>query len=106
MIQKYKPKLVRDKIPSIIRRSGKLCETHKSTIPEYQMLLHNKMIEELSEFMIDPSIEEAADMYEVFLSILRHWDIDLSEVIFAADAKRDARGGFREGIVLDVVHTA
>lgn len=101
--QTFTPKLVRDKIPKIIEESGRGCKVHKATIPEYQVLLYDKMIEELSEFCLDPCLEEAADMYEVFLSILRHWDLDLSDVVFAASDKREARGGFRDGIVLDEV---
>ena len=61
------------------------------------------MIEELSEFMEEPCLEEAADMWEVFISILRHWDLDLSDVIFKAEDKRKDRGSFKEGIVLDEI---
>ena len=103
MIQKYKPKLVRDKIPDIICAAGKECKTHKADVREYQKLLYDKMVEELSEFMEDPSVEEAADMYEVFLSILRNWELDLSDVVFKAEDKRQERGSFREGIVLDEI---
>ena len=103
MSQKYRPKLVRDKIPEIIKAAGKTCFTHKADIPEYQLLLHDKMIEELSEFMEEPCLEEAADMWEVFISILRHWDLDLSDVIFKAEDKRKDRGSFKEGIVLDEI---
>ncbi len=101
--QTFTPKLIRDKIPKIIEESGKRCTVRKATIPEYQALLYDKMIEELSEFYLDPCLEEAADMYEVFLSILRHWGLDLSDVAFAASDKREARGGFRDGIILEKI---
>ena len=95
-----RPKLVRDKIPKIITDSGKDCRTSRADVRDYPILLHDKMIEELTEFMEDPSVEEAADMWEVFLALIRNWNIDLSDVIFRADDKRQARGSFRDGIVL------
>ena len=103
MNQKFVPKLVRDNIPEIIQSSGRSCQWHRADIPEYSVRLHDKMCEELTEFMEDPGVEEAADMYEVFLSLLSNWDIDFCDVVFRANDKKKERGGFRERIVLDVI---
>lgn len=96
-------KLVRDKIPTIIEESGKTCKWHKAGTAEYNLRLFAKMLEEVDEFREDPSVEEAADIYEVFNALLLNWDIDICDVIFCADNKKASRGSFKEGIVLDSV---
>ena len=94
-------KLVRDYIPEIIMKSGRECEYFRIESKDQHMaFLKEKMIEELNEFMADPCEEEAADMLEVFLSMLKIKDIDLEEVEDYAFTKRLERGGFGDGFVL------
>ena len=97
------PKLVRDKIPEIIETNRKTCEYHIATHDEYKRLLYDKMREELQEFVDTPTVEEAGDMYEVFLSILRFHEIDICDVIFSASSKKEDRGGFLGRVVLESV---
>jgi predicted house-cleaning noncanonical NTP pyrophosphatase (MazG superfamily) len=95
-------KLIRDKIPQIIKAAGGTGQRyHVAERDEYRQRLFNKMREELDEFVEEPCLEEAADMYEVFLSILREHNLDFAEVVFKAQDKKEARGGFRERIVLE-----
>ena len=103
MGQKFIPKLVRDKIPQIIQEKGRNCKWHRAEIPEYNIRLYDKMCEELTEFMEYPCVEEAADMYEIFLSMLTNCGLELSDVISHAEKKKSERGGFYEGIVLDTL---
>lgn len=93
-------KLVRDKIPGIIKESGKECKYQIVDHSEYKVLLYKKMQEELDEFIENPSCEEAADMWEVFLSICRSHDLDIMEVTKAAIFKAVKKGSFKERIVL------
>lgn len=67
---------------------------------EYKKLLVEKMQEEVQELMEDQDLEEAADVYEVFLALIKLWGHDIHEVIAVADEKREARGGFVSRIVL------
>lgn len=67
---------------------------------EYKELLAKKMQEEVEEYMSDHSLEEAADIYEVFLSLLGLWGHDLHDVVACADEKREDRGSFNERVVL------
>ena len=97
------PKLVRDKIPSIIEASRKKCAYYIAGNKEYEEFLYKKMSEELEEFIESPSIEEAADMYEVFLSILRFHKIKMSHVEKYRDKKNTDRGGFLKKIILQKV---
>jgi predicted house-cleaning noncanonical NTP pyrophosphatase (MazG superfamily) len=96
----FRPKLVRDRIPEIIRKNGTPCEFVAMDDTEYCKRLCDKMREELEEFSLEPSVEEAADMYEVFLAILEAWGYSLVDVIQEADWKRSERGSFRGKILL------
>ena len=96
-------KLVRDKIPAVIVKDGKQCNWHYADKKEFKTRLFEKMCEELVEFSDNPSIEEAADIYEVFNAMLRAWSIPLKEVVTYAADKRDERGGFTAGIILTEV---
>src|SRR5437588_4774560 len=54
-------KLVRDKIPEIIKADGKECETRVLGDKEYLLRLHKKLEEELREYYEKESIDELAD---------------------------------------------
>jgi len=97
-------KLVRDKIPEIIESGGgwSLCRTVHGK-DELIVLLRNKMQEEIDEFLENPCIEEAADVYEVFRELCIQYEILVENVVYKAAAKRTERGGFSKGIVLQNV---
>jgi len=97
------PKLVRDKIPEVIAGSGRGCRYRVASKQEMRRLLFEKLKEESDEFLESPGIDEAIDIYEVFLGILNHWDIDFLDVVNHSYYKRDDRGGFSNGIVLESV---
>jgi len=97
------PKLVRNKIPEIISESGKACKTRIAKSEEMKEFLFEKLKEESREFFEKPSVEEAADMYEVFLAILNHWKIDFTSVVNHAYYKREERGSFNKKIILEVL---
>ncbi len=96
-------KLVRDKIPAIIKNQGREPIYHTAGLAEHKQRLYNKMEEELQEFQETPCVEEAADMYEVLLAIAEMHRIDMYDIIVYADRKRSERGGFRAGFVLEKV---
>ena len=95
------PKLVRNNIPDTIDNSGKCSITYKAASKDLNYFLIEKMKEELKEFQATPCLEEAADMYEVFLTILDHWSLDLDLVKSVAEIKRNINGSFKEGIILE-----
>ena len=97
------PKLVRDKIPNLIRESGKDSKGHIADFSEYSIRIIDKMKEELAEFQESPCLDEAADLYEVFISMLKNWNMKLTDVENTAKIKGEIRGGFAQGIVLDKV---
>jgi predicted house-cleaning noncanonical NTP pyrophosphatase (MazG superfamily) len=97
-------KLVRDKIPDIIKASGHQFKYHVAEYAELKWRLYEKMREELDEFVNTPCLDEAADMYEVFLHICSLHDYTLEDVVETAKAKNLRRGSFKEGIVLEEVN--
>ena len=99
MTKKYN-KLVRDRIPEIIEKSGKKCKTEILTDEDYLKMIDIKLDEELAEYHRDQSIEELADLIEVIraAAIARGYTLDELEAIRAK--KEEERGGFKEKILL------
>ena len=98
-------KLVRDGIPKLLTDEGKVCAYHIETGDMYLDRLRAKLLEEFDELEANPSVEEAADLYEVFCAIIDHHDLDMSRVVYdAANQKRRRLGGFSKGYVLELVY--
>lgn len=93
-------KLIRDKIPMLMKQASVKFEARIADNDEFKDLIVKKMQEEVQELMDDRSLEEAADVYEVFLSLIKLWGHDIHDVIECADEKREERGGFSERVVL------
>lgn len=91
-------KLVRDKIPAIIRADGKKPITRILTTEEYLEELDKKLNEEIAEYQADKSIEEMADVLEVLFAICEARGHSVEELLEVREAKREKRGGFKERI--------
>ena len=98
-------KLVRDKIPDIISNENKACAYHTVKGETLMSRYRDKLLEEFDELMDNPTLEEAADLYEVVRGIIEHLDLDMGRVVYdVATKKREQRGGFSRGVVLEVVY--
>ena len=94
-------KLVRDLIPRIIEEEGGTCESRTvHGMDEHLVFLRVKMIEEVNEFIMDPSYEEAADILEVLKAFCSLNDLDFDIVISTAHSKQETHGGFHGGVIL------
>lgn len=94
------PKLVRDKIPDIIRASGKECEIEILSDEDYIKALDAKLDEEVAEYHESHSLEELADILEVILAISYARGYGGSALIDTNTDKRYERGGFGDRILL------
>lgn len=94
-------KLVRDKIPTIIKENSDKCRFHVAAQEEFEEKLYEKLQEELVEFIGKPSAEEIADMLEVIETIAKLHNIGLDEIRTQKIRKRKDRGGFNERIILE-----
>jgi len=93
-------KLVRDKIPEIIKADGKECETRVLDDKEYLLSLNKKLDEELREYYETESIDELADMVEVIFAIVGQYGISIEEFEKLRLSKRQKRGGFDQKLFL------
>lgn len=100
---KHKPtdKLVRDRIPELMRKEGKMAIIKEvKDDKEYYNRLLEKLQEEINEFIETPNIEEAADILEVFNALMEFNNIDVDNVINERIKKFLLKGGFEKRIVL------
>lgn len=98
-------KLVRDRIPEIIRASGKTCVTRVLDDAAYRAALDNKLTEELNEYQQDKSAEELADLLEVMMAVAEARGYGFGMVEQLRREKAEKRGGFRDRIWLEAVDT-
>ena len=94
-------KLVRDKIPEIIKDKGEVPITHTASDDEYWLKLKEKLQEEADEFMRDNDENELADILEVVYTICDYKKIDIKKLELLRKKKAGERGGFKERIILD-----
>lgn len=93
-------KLVRDKIPEIIEADGKNCDITIVSGDEKKELLRTKLMEEVNEYLEDDNLEELADVMEVLFGLAAELGYSEEDLIRKREEKLEARGGFKEGIVL------
>ncbi len=94
-------KLVRDKIPEIIIKSGGKPKIHIARKNEYWLKLKEKLREEVEEFIKDESETELADILEIVDAIasFKKWSkINLDKV---EKDRVKKRGGFKKRIILE-----
>lgn len=96
-------KLVRDKIPEIIKQDGGNPVIHTASDKEYWEKLKQKFQEEVDEFSKSESEEELADILEVIYAICESIRIDKEKLEKIRQKKHEQRGGFRNKIVLDEI---
>jgi len=94
-------KLVRDKIPEIIKSKGVVPITHIASDEEYQQKLKAKLQEEVNEFLEDLNQEELADILEVIYALCDLYKFDKEKLEQLRKDKAKKRGGFKDKIILD-----
>ena len=99
-------KLVRDKIPNIIKEKGETPIIKTLDEVEYKKELEKKLYEEYKEVIEstgDDRVEELADMLEIIRALANLENKHLNDVIAIADKKNEKRGAFEEKIFLEKV---
>ena len=105
MINKiYYYKLVRDKIPDIIKKSGGLAKFRKLTSGQFEKELLKKVGEESSALPRVKSkkelIDELADVVEVISEIKKFKKITEKQIKAARKTNMDKKGGFKKKLYL------
>jgi len=93
-------KLVRDKIPAIIREKGFNPEVRVAAAHELDRFLRAKIVEEAQEFLESGDSEEIVDILEVLDALIDLRKTDRAMLDLQRETKKLFRGGFKEGYIL------
>lgn len=97
-------KLVRDKIPDLIKRRGERVDVIGLRDEALETAFLQKLVEEVFEAQDSKSgeelIGEIADVEEVIRGLCLALDLDEAEIELARREKLKQRGGFRKGVML------
>jgi diadenosine tetraphosphate (Ap4A) HIT family hydrolase/predicted house-cleaning noncanonical NTP pyrophosphatase (MazG superfamily) len=96
-------KLVRDKIPEIIKSKGENPVTHIADDKEYRKMIREKLMEEVNEYLESGHKKELSDILEVIYAICDFEQIDFKQIEAFQKDKKQERGGFADRIILDRV---
>ena len=95
-----KGKLVRDRIPEIIREKGGNPKVRVAGPDELDVLLREKIVEEAKEFLLSGDTEELVDIQEAIDALMELRKADPALIEIQRHSKLLARGGFTMGYVL------
>ncbi|RMW37347.1 MAG: phosphoribosyl-ATP pyrophosphohydrolase [Candidatus Nitrosopelagicus sp.] len=93
-------KAIRDKIPEIIRVSGKNCNVKTLSDDEFLKELEKKLVEELNEYQESKDVEELADILEVIYRIAQLRGISKEKLEEIRINKVEKRGAFEKNLFL------
>ena len=96
-------KLVRDRIPEIIKSDGKTCTIEILPNNRYLQMLDAKLDEELAEYQESKSLDELADLLEVIRAVVKVRGWSWEQLEQARREKAANRGGFEKKILLKEV---
>ena len=94
-------KLVRDKIPEIIKATGKNPKFYIANEQEYETRLSQKLQEEVLEFLHAKNTEELADILEVVYALGSQLKISPVQLENIRRKKAEERGAFSKKIILE-----
>ena len=95
-------KLVRDKIPQIIKQNdGINPKVRILNNEEYYTELNKKLLEEVHEYLESQDVLELVDIYEVLLAILSYQEIDFPTFETLRQDKVHKRGAFVKRLYLE-----
>ena len=99
MIRSYN-KLVRDRIPVLIKESGRNCTSRILSQEEYFNALLDKIVEEIEEYRSSGAEEEIADVYEALDCLVEFKEYEPMHIDYLKLIRKEARGSFRERVLL------
>lgn len=96
-------KLVRDRIPELIRADDQRPVTHTADDEEFDRRLRAKLVEEATEIHESGRTAELADVKAVLDALCAHSGVSDEELAELVADKADRRGGFEDRVVLERV---
>lgn len=92
-------KLVRDRIPEIIRQAGSIPIIETASPQDYSSYVRAKLTEELEEYLSSGDVAELADLIEVIFAAAALHGVGQTELLAIARDKRQACGAFAKRLV-------
>ncbi|HRY91257.1 MAG TPA: nucleoside triphosphate pyrophosphohydrolase [Candidatus Gracilibacteria bacterium] len=100
-------KLIRDRIPEVIRSHGKLPNYRELNREDYREALKEKLLEEAIELKkaesMEDMINEISDVMEILDAVIEEFGINRDEVIIKKLSKKEERGAFTKKLFLEYV---
>ena len=100
-------KLVRDKIPEIIKAKGEIPKVRILNNDEFKLELLKKIVEESNEVLEangkEELIKEIGDLLEVVDATIKAFNVNLEEISILRNKRKEERGGFDKQIFLESV---
>ena len=96
-------KLIRDKIPQIIEKSGKRAYIETLDDDEFEIFLERKLDEEVQEYHESGHTEELADILEVLIALAKSKGLSFEDLIALQKDKAEKKGAFTKKIFLIAV---
>ena len=93
-------KVVRDKIPEIIKESGKKFNLKQLDDESFLAEIEKKLIEEVDEYTESKDVEELADLLEVIYRISELRGVNSDELNEIRKDKAEKRGKFASNLFL------
>lgn len=107
MNRKVYNKLVRDKIPEIIKQNKGIPKTSKLTAKQFRIALKEKLLEEAKELQEadgkESILNELSDVLQLVESIARNNNLSLADIKKQQVRKKKERGAFEKRIFLKYV---
>ncbi len=97
-------KLVRDNIPQIIEKSGKIAVVDTLSDKEYEIFLERKLDEEVNEYHESKDLEELADILEVIIALVKAKGYNFYDLANLKTKKAAEKGGFSKKTLLIAVN--
>ena len=94
---------MRDRIPTIIEKSGRRCHVHALDDTEYLLELKKKLAEEVDEFLEETNLEELADIVEVIYTLAKAIGNDVKQLDVLRHKKNSERGSFEQKLFIESI---
>lgn len=102
-MEKTYNKLVRDNIPKIIKQQGNIPITKILNDEEHIKYLNKKLLEEVTEYLEDYSIDELCDVIDIIYEIIKANGFSSSEINKTRENKKLKNGAFDNKILLEKI---
>lgn len=93
-------KLVRDRVPEIIKASGRNCDYRTLSNAEVLLALQDKLLEKANNFAKNPTEEEISDIMELMDAIVDKFGFEQMHIDYLKLKNRQAKGGYQNNTYL------